>query len=206
MMNHAGSAIRWQGVIDKAAYDGVPGAHDLGAHDLLERRDLDPLTHTRLWENPCWFSSRFNYLSLRYNLPLYGWVEKRFGLSRVEFAVIYLLGLKNGVTASAICVASGFPKNTMSRAVNALLGRGLIGRDEDPADRRSRILALKESGRAVFEEALPRFLEMERQMLRTLTLQEREMLSVLLAKVVLDTFDMPAVAETVQAARVRAAE
>ncbi len=192
-------------MVEKAAYESVPGAQD-----LLQRRDLDPLTHARLWENPCWFSSRFNYLALRYNLPLYGWVEKRFGLSRVEFAVIYLLGLKAGVTASAISIASGFPKNTMSRAVNALLVRGLIGRDDDPADRRSRILGLKGPGHAIFEEALPRFLEMERQMLRTLTLQEREMLSVLLAKVVLDTFDMPAVAvavaEAVQPARARAAE
>ena len=48
--------------------------------ELLNRQRLDALTHARLWKNPCGFAARFNYLALRYNVPLYGWVKARFVL------------------------------------------------------------------------------------------------------------------------------
>ena len=98
--------------------------------ELLGRHRLDVFTHARLWRNPCGFSARFNYLGLRYNTPLYGWVEERFGLSRAEFVVIYSLGLLDGVTASEIAASTAFPKNTLSRAVNRIAKLGLIRRSE----------------------------------------------------------------------------
>ena len=88
---------------------------------LLARERLDAFTQVRLWQNPCGFAARFNYLALRYNRPLYGWVESRFGLSRAEFAVIYSLSLLDGLTATEIASSAAFPKNTLSRAVNRLI-------------------------------------------------------------------------------------
>ncbi len=170
------------------------GSPEDGA-DLLNRQRLDAFTHARLWKNPCGFAARFNYLALRYNVPLYGWVKERFDLSRVEFVVIYSLAIQDGVTASEIASSTAFPKNTLSRAVNRLIGLGLVARRTDGDDRRSQILTLTDAGRAVYDEALPRFAGLEQEMLAPLSLVEREMLSMLLAKVVLAMFHGEARAE-----------
>ena len=162
---------------------------DSAGIELLGRHRLDAFTHARLWRNPCGFAARFNYLGLRYNTPLYGWVERHFGLSRAEFVVIYSLALMDGVTASEIAASTAFSKNTLSRAVNRIAKRGLIRRRKDATDRRQQNLTLTARGRVVFDEALPRFVALEAQMLAPLTLVERETLSVLMAKVVLSMFD-----------------
>ena len=161
---------------------------DTGA-ELLGRHRLDAFTHARLWRNPCGFSARFNYLGLRYNTPLYGWVEERFGLSRAEFVVVYSLGLVEGVTASEIAASTAFPKNTLSRAVNRIAKLGLIARSEGENDRRQQNLTLTPVGRAVLDEAVPRFVALEAEMLAPLSLVEQETLSALMARVVLAMFD-----------------
>ena len=156
---------------------------------MLGRHRLDALTHARLWRNPCGFAARFNYLSLRYNTPLYGWVEERFGLSRAEIVVLYSLGLVDGVTASEIATSTAFPKNTLSRAVNRIARLGLIARSEGETDRRQQNLTLTSTGHQILDEAMPRFVAMEEEILSPLSLVERETLSVLMAKVVLSMFD-----------------
>ena len=157
---------------------------------MLGRHRLDAFTHARLWRNPCGFAARFNYLGLRYNTPLYGWVEERFGLSRAEFVVMYSLGLMDGVTASEIAASTAFPKNTLSRAVQRIAKLGLIRRSEGASDRRQQNLTLSARGRAVLDEAVPRFVALEAEMLAPLSLVERETLQALMAKVVLAMFDL----------------
>lgn len=145
---------------------------------------LDEMTEAKLWNNPCWLTYRLNYLALRYNLPLYSWVEQSYGLSRPEFVVIFSLGLKDGAVARDIATSSGFPKNTLSRAIHKLVGLGLIDRAEDAVDRRRVVLTLTASGRALFDEALPRFVGFEHMMLEALTPEESTTLSNLMAKLV----------------------
>lgn len=158
------------------------------AIEMLSRQQLDGFTHTRLWKNPCGFAARFNYIALRYNLPLYGWIEREFGLSRVEYVVIYSLGLQDGITASEISVSTAFPKNTLSRAVNRLIKLGYIQRRIAVVDRRVQILSLSVEGRRILDTTLPRFVAVETEMLAPLSTLERDMLSTLLAKVVLGMF------------------
>jgi len=148
---------------------------------------LDAMTETKLWRNPCWLSFRLNYLALRYNVPLYDWVQRTYGLSRPEYVVLFSLGLHDRATATEISASSGFPKNTLSRATQKLLHLRLIESHQDPADGRGRILQLSAPGRRLFEASLPRFVDFEKQMLETLTQDERETLSRLLAKIVLDS-------------------
>ncbi|MCR9212276.1 MAG: MarR family transcriptional regulator [Proteobacteria bacterium] len=145
------------------------------------------LLETRLWRNPCWFAARFNHIALRYNGPLYDWVKKTTDLSRPEFVVIYSLGLANGALARDISKGSGFPKNTLSRAINRLCDLGLVERRTDKNDGRVQTLHLTTEGRKIFEDALPRFIEYEDRMMSSLTPEERNSLSYLLAKIVLDT-------------------
>jgi MarR family transcriptional regulator, temperature-dependent positive regulator of motility len=157
----------------------------------VDQFGIDAVTIARLWDNPCWFSFRINYLSLRYNIPLYGWVEKEYGLIRPQVAVIYALGLRDMVTARDIGMSYGFPKNTLSRAIHSLEKRGIVARRRDASDKRSFLLTLTAEGRAIFDETLPRFVGGQEDILSPLTAGERETLSVLLAKIVINTFDRP---------------
>jgi DNA-binding MarR family transcriptional regulator len=153
---------------------------------------LDAITRAKLWRNPCWLAFRFNYLALRYNEPLYGWVRRRFGLSRPEFAVIYTLGLHDGALARDIALSYGFPENTLSRAVAKLARLGLLRREPDPGDARTRRLTLTTAGRDVLTEATPRFVEEELRLLEALTAQEQATLSRFLARVVARATQRPA--------------
>jgi DNA-binding MarR family transcriptional regulator len=162
-----------------------------GRADARERLEVDPVTTARLWHNPCWFAFRFNYIALRYNIPLYGWIEREYGLRRPEYVVVYSLGLRDGVTARDISLSYGFPKNSLSRAINALEAKGLIARRRHPEDKRSFVIKLTPGGRALFDATLPRFIALQDEMLKVLSAQERETLSVLLARIVLGTFTHP---------------
>jgi MarR family transcriptional regulator, temperature-dependent positive regulator of motility len=146
---------------------------------------LDAMTEAKLWRNPCWLTYRLNYLALRHNVPLYTWVERTYGLSRPEFVVIFSLGLTDRAVARDIAASSGFPPNTLSRAIHKLVRLGLTTRTSDAADRRRFVLMLSETGRALFEEALPRFVDFEHMMLEALSEDERITLSRLMAKMVL---------------------
>jgi MarR family transcriptional regulator, temperature-dependent positive regulator of motility len=152
---------------------------------------LHPMIAVKLWENPCWFSFRINYLGLQFNLPVYGWIEQRYGLMRPEYVVLYSLGLKDGISANDICLSSGFPKNTLSRAIQNLLRRRLIRRAADSNDRRRYVLRLTAEGRRIFNETLPPMLERERRMLATLSRDEQQTLSKLLARLVSDSPNWP---------------
>jgi MarR family transcriptional regulator, temperature-dependent positive regulator of motility len=189
--------------IDAAQPVGHRALPDTLGADLLSRQRLDAFTHTRLWKNPCGFAARFNYLGLRYNQPLYGWVQERFDLTRIEFVVIYSLALYDGITASEIAGSTAFPKNTLSRAVNRLVKLGYVVRRTDAVDRRQQFLSLSAIGRAIYDEALPRFAALEQEMLAPLSLVERETLSALMAKVVLAMFKTEPACDEPVAARQR---
>lgn len=152
-----------------------------------QRSAFNPLTAVKLWENPCWFSYRLNYIALHYNIPVYDWIEQRYGLVRPEYVVLYSIGLKSGVAAKDICISSGFPKNTISRAVQRLLKRKLIRRAQDENDLRSFVLRLTKAGRDIFDETMPTLIAHERTMLSGLDTAEQQQLSDLMAKLVLQS-------------------
>jgi DNA-binding MarR family transcriptional regulator len=162
---------------------------------LAGAEGLHPLVAVKLWDNPCWLSFRINYLALTFNTPIYGWIEAHHGLKRPEFAVLYSLNLKDGVAAKDVCSAFGFQKNTISRAIQALLKRRLICRVADESDRRSFVLRLAPSGRSIVASAMPVMLERQRVMLNALTPAERHMLFEIMAKMVIDSTEWPATIE-----------
>jgi len=152
----------------------------------VEAPPLHPLISVKLWENPCWFSFRINYLGLRFNLPLYGWIEQRYGLARPEYVVLYSLHLRDGIAAKDVCASAGFPKNTISRAIQRLLRRRLIRRASDARDRRSYVLRLTAESRRILDETVPPMVAWERQMLSALSEDEQRTLSDLLGRLVAD--------------------
>jgi DNA-binding MarR family transcriptional regulator len=148
-------------------------------------RELDPLTVTKLWDNPCWLSFRLNFVAFRFNDPVYRWIETRYGLVRPEFVALYAVGLKDGVAAKNIVASSGLPKNTLSRAIQRLLQRRLLRRETDREDLRSFVLYLTQPGRAIFDETLPLMLQQQKAMLSALTDSEQRQLCELMDKLVI---------------------
>lgn len=155
-------------------------------------RDLDPLTITKLWDNPCWLSFRLNFVAFRFNDPVYRWIETRYGLVRPEFVALYAVGLKEGVAAKNIVASSGLPKNTLSRAIQKLLHRRLLKRETDKDDLRSYVLRLTPAGRAIFDETMPMMVDQQSAMLAALTESEQRTLCELMDKLVIASPAWPA--------------
>jgi len=163
----------------QAACNDELGSLDEGAPpDMLE---------AKLWANPCPFTFRINYLALLYNTPLYNWISDQYGLKRPEYVVLYSLALANGGSARDVSSTSGFPKNTLSRAINRLEKMDLIkARNKRPGGRRKQALHLSDKGWALFNETRPAFEAQEKRMLKSLSQGERQMLFEILSKVVKD--------------------
>jgi len=182
------AAVRQSAVLKNAeglASAAAPDARSAGDHPL------HPLIAVKLWENPCWFSFRINYLGLRFNLPVYGWIEERYGLVRPEYVVLYALHLQDGIAAKDVVASAGFPKNTISRAIQKLLRRRLIRRAPDARDRRSYVLRLTPEGRRILDETVPPMVAWEKRMLAGLSREEQQVLSKLLARLVQDSPNWP---------------
>ncbi|WP_246091877.1 MarR family winged helix-turn-helix transcriptional regulator [Aliirhizobium smilacinae] len=156
-------------------------------------RRVEDLVAVKLWQNPCWLSFRINFLALQFNEPIYRRFEKEYGLPRPEFVVLYSLGLSDGLTASAICSSSGFPKNTISRAIQKLIDKKIIRREVDQADLRSFVLYITDEGRRIVDQAMQPMVEREKAMASALTPAEQLMLSELLAKIVVDSPNWPSI-------------
>lgn len=151
---------------------------------------------SKLWGTPCWFSYRMNYLAQRFNEPVYGRIAAVHGLLRAEFVVLYSLYLQDRQTLSDIVSSSAFPKNTLSRAVQNLIKRGLLRRTGDKADQRRAPLLLTEAGRTVVATEMEPMLMRERLMLAAITPAERLMLSDILSKLVVASREWPAAITT----------
>lgn len=160
---------------------------ELGRQETGQSPDM---LDAKLWDNPCPFTFRINYLALLYNTPLYNWIQDDFGLKRPEYVVLYSLALADGGSARDISRTSGFPKNTLSRAINRLELMGLIGERTKPlGGGRKQGLHLSEKGWILIRQTRPIFEAQENRMLATLTDGERQMLSELMSKVVLAAQD-----------------
>lgn len=155
-----------------------------------EIRQVPDMLDAKLWGNPCPFTFRINYLALLYNTPLYTWVQDTYGLKRPEYVVLYSLALADGGSARDISRTSGFPKNTLSRAIKRLELMGLIeARAKAPGGGRRQALHLSEKGWALFNQTRPAFKAQEKRMLKALSDGERQILFELMSKVVLGAED-----------------
>lgn len=148
------------------------------------------MLEAKLWANPCPFTFRINYLALLYNTPLYTWIQDAYGLKRPEYVVLYSLALAGGGSARDVSDTSGFPKNTLSRAIKRLELMGLIeAREKAPGGGRTQALSLSKKGWDLVHSTRPVFEAQEKRILKTLTQGERQMLFELMSKVVRDAQD-----------------
>lgn len=131
------------------------------------------------------FAYRISFLANFYTGSVYRQVLARHAVARSEFVLLFCLHRLGELSAQQVCDITGRPKNSVSRAVNAMLERGHVARDTDPADARRGLLKLTRRGRDLVDAALPLFRDREAAMLAPLGARERETLDRLLAKLVL---------------------
>ena len=86
-----------------------------------------------------------------------------FGLTIPEWRLVAVIAESDGITQQAIGANTRMDKVTVSRAAIALVERGLVERAPNAGDRRSHLLRLTASGRALYEQVAPKALELEQR-------------------------------------------
>ncbi len=105
------------------------------------------------------------------------------GLSVSEWRTMAVLGTHRLLSASEIVERSSMDRVAVSRAIKGLREAGLLKRDIDGDDRRRAVLRLTDEGAAVFNDLIPRVLELERRLLQGLNQEERRVLIALMQRV-----------------------
>lgn len=106
----------------------------------------------------------------------------RFDLSVPQWRVMAVLGRYEPISANEVGDRTVMDKVAVSRAVQAMLRRGLVERTVDARDRRRSALRLSKRGRSIHNEIVPLALAYERRLLETLTAEERTALDSLLKR------------------------
>lgn len=127
---------------------------------------------------------RVNFLANFFTGPVYRQLDEQFALTRPEFVILYCLKNKPGLVARDVCLVTGLPKNSISRAVSELLGKGLIERTRGQKDKRAKPLSLTEQGQAILKEILPIFGIRQKSMRAALTDDEQSEFDRLILKIV----------------------
>lgn len=135
--------------------------------------------------SPSW---RVCFLANFFTGPIYAQIQDRYGLSRPGFVILLSLSQQDGLVARDVCLVTGLPRNSISRAVIELEIKGLIARDTDAADRRAKPLNLTRPGRALLDEVVPLFKARQQAMFAVLDEAEAAEFDRLMTKVV---FAMP---------------
>ncbi len=123
---------------------------------------------------------RLSVLSNRISADIAALYQDRFGIGVTEWRVMAVLGRFPEVSAFEVAERTAMDKVAVSRAVNALVERGLVQRDTHAEDRRRSVLALSDSGRAVYDQIVPLALDYERRLLEALSPAERRRFDLLL--------------------------
>jgi len=77
------------------------------------------------------------------------------GLTNGQFSLLMSLNRPEPPKMGPVAALLAMDRTTLTAALKPLERRGLVAVMTDPADRRSRLLALTEAGRALLAEALP---------------------------------------------------
>jgi DNA-binding MarR family transcriptional regulator len=106
----------------------------------------------------------------------------RFALSRQEWRVLAILGMRSEIATKDIGPLTTLDKMQVSRAVKGLETRGIVHRTHSSDDRRELIVALTNSGRALYRKIVPLALEREAKLLALLTPEEINILDRVMQK------------------------
>ena len=103
-------------------------------------------------------------------------LKKLVGLSLMEWRVLAILAVEPGATPGRVIAFTKVNKSVVSRAVNALLQKGLIAREASPDHGLRTHLHLTEAGHLVHDRGIGSRLKAEEQLLANLSLDDRDRL------------------------------
>jgi len=133
--------------------------------------DLEQFVPFRLW-----------HLSARMTKAVGRIYAERFGVAAAEWRALAVLGRSGPMTFSELQERAAMDTVRVSRTITTLMQKDYISREVDPFDRRRITLALTEAGKAVYNEIVPHILSVERDILASLTPDERSALGQLISK------------------------
>lgn len=137
-----------------------------------------------LKHNPIPTAYRLNYVANFYVGPLIKKIEKRYGMTRPEWIVLFCLSQNKRMNAQQISEVTGRPKTSISLAVKQLQRKRQIERYIDNQDGRRQILKVTAGGQRTYKSILGMFIIREAEMLSCLDQSERKMLMRLLDKII----------------------
>lgn len=108
--------------------------------------------------------------------------EQAHALSVTEWRVIAVLGRFPGITATEVVRRTAMAKVAISRTVRGLLGKGILEREANDSDRRSKKLFLSPEGERIYRRVAPAAVAFEARLLEVLSEEEQETLGRLLDK------------------------
>lgn len=109
---------------------------------------------------------RLNQIAAEISGRLSAIYAERFDLDVPQWRVLATLVDQDGLSAQEIVESTRTHKSTISRAVQALIQRGLVMAGADDQDGRARKLALTKAGRQLMDEIVPLARSFERDLLR----------------------------------------
>lgn len=114
----------------------------------------------------------------------------RFGITISEWRVLALVGQYDEVRAQTVVEKTPMDKVAVSRAVSALVQKGLLEKRKSPTDKRSALLHLSKRGEAITRDIQQAALSHDREVLSVLDAHERAALSDLLDRLIIRAKDL----------------
>lgn len=129
-----------------------------------------------------YFPYRLARLAEQVSLAVAEVYSERFALTRQEWRVLAILGMRPEIATKEIGPLTTLDKMQVSRAVQGLESRGIVGRKHHPDDRRELIVSLTPAGRALYRKIVPYALARETELLEALTAEEAKVLDRVMRK------------------------
>jgi DNA-binding MarR family transcriptional regulator len=108
--------------------------------------------------------------------------EARFGLTIPQWRTLVILSEGHALSQKDLVARSAMDKVTISRAVAALVTRGLLKRASLQRDKRIDVLTLSDAGRAIVAEVAPLALEFEGSLIAAIGAKQAQDLDDMLRK------------------------
>ena len=138
---------------------------------LTQPKSLDDMLLYVLWQ-----------LQAAARRPVVRLCEAEFGITRREWRMLAQLADSEGMPSSALAERAALDRAQTSRAVSALVQKGLVARTPRPGNRREVLLHLTERGRALYAALLPRVAAINQELLSVLSASEVATLELLVQR------------------------
>ena len=138
---------------------------------LTQPKSLDDMLLYVLWQ-----------LQAAARRPVVRLCEAEFGITRREWRMLAQLADSEGMPSSALAERAALDRAQTSRAVSALVQKGLVVRTPRPGNRREVLLHLTERGRALYAALLPRVAAINQELLSVLSASEVATLELLVQR------------------------